>query len=178
MFCLASFASYNDLDLICVILHSDSSDIRFNETKSLFDFGFKNFAFKDIAKKGNVVTEITIPNATDETKTLKLVLSDSVNTLVDSSEVTDNYSPQITLKDIPSAPIAKGKVLGTATYIVNDKSYVVNLIASNDVTLSTSRTYYLQVCLLVLVVAVLIILLFFWKTDKKIKNDIDISDSN
>ena len=122
------------------------------------------------------MTEITIPNATDETKTLKLVLSDSVNTLVDSSEVTDNYSPQITLKDIPSAPIAKGKVLGTATYIVNDKSYVVNLIASNDVTLSTSRTYYLQVCLLVLVVAVLIILLFFWKTDKKIKND--ISDSN
>lgn len=178
MFCLASFASYNDLDLICVILHSDSSDIRFNETKSLFDFGFKNFAFKDIAKKGDVVTEITIPNATDETKTLKLVLSDSVNTLVDSSEVTDNYSPQITLKDIPSAPIAKDKVLGTATYIVNDKSYVVNLIASNDVTLSTSRTYYLQVCLLVLVVVVLIILLFFWKTDKKIKNDIDISDSN
>jgi D-alanyl-D-alanine carboxypeptidase (penicillin-binding protein 5/6) len=131
MFCLASFASYNGLDLICVILHSDSSDIRFNETKSLFDFGFKNFAFKDIAKKG-----------TDETKTLKLVLSDSVNTLVDSSEVTDNYSPQITLKDIPSAPIAKGKVLGTATYIVNDKSYVVNLIASNDVTLSTSRIIY------------------------------------
>ncbi len=140
--------------------------------------GLKILLLKILLKKGNVVTEITIPNATDETKTLKLVLSDSVNTLVDSSEVTDNYSPQITLKDIPSAPIAKGKVLGTATYIVNDKSYVVNLIASNDVTLSTSRTYYLQVCLLVLVVAVLIILLFFWKTDKKIKNDIDISDSN
>lgn len=167
MFCLASFASYNDLNLICVVLHSDTSDIRFNETKSLFEYGFKNFSFKNIANKGDVVTEISIPNATEDTKTLKLVLADSVSSLIDSSMSADDFSPQITLKDIPSAPIAQGKVLGTATYFVDDKSYVVNLVADNDVQLSTSRTYYLQICLLILVVVVLVILLFFWKTDKK-----------
>lgn len=169
MFCLASFASYNNLDLICVILHSNTSDIRFNETKNLFNFGFQNFAFKDIASKGDTVTEISVHNATEETKSLKLVLADSVSTLINTSDNIEAISPQITLKDIPSAPIAKNKVLGTATYIINDKSYVVNLIAANDVQLSTSKTYYLQIILLIIVVVILIILLFFWKTDKKDK---------
>ncbi len=167
MFCLASFASYNNLDLICVILHADTSDIRFNETKNLFDYGFQNFAFKNIANKGDSVTEISVQNATEETKSLKLVLADDINTLVDTSKPFDNVSPQITLKDLPSAPVAQGKVLGTATYVIDDKSYVVNLLASHDVQLSTSRTYFLQIILLVIVVIVLILLLFFWNTGKK-----------
>ena len=167
MFCLASFASYNNLDLICVILHADTSDIRFNETKNLFDYGFQNFAFKNIANKGDSVTEISVRNATEETKSLKLVLADDINTLVDTSKPFDNVSPQITLKDLPSAPVAQGKVLGTATYVIDDKSYVVNLLASHDVHLSTSRTYFLQIILLVIVVIVLILLLFFWNTGKK-----------
>ncbi len=167
MFCLASFASYNNLDLICVILHADTSDIRFNETKNLFDYGFQNFAFKNIANKGDSVTEISVQNATEETKSLKLVLADDINTLVDTSKSFDNVSPQITLKDLPSAPVAQGKVLGTATYVIDDKSYVVNLLASHDVQLSTSRTYFLQIILLVIVVIVLILLLFFWNTGKK-----------
>lgn len=167
MFCLASFASYNNLDLICVILHADTSDIRFNETKNLFDYGFQNFAFKNIANKGDSVTEISVRNATEETKSLKLVLADDINTLVDTSKPFDNVSPQITLKDLPSAPVAQGKVLGTATYVIDDKSYVVNLLASHDVQLSTSRTYFLQIILLVIVVIVLILLLFFWNTGKK-----------
>lgn len=167
MFCLASFASYNNLDLICVILHADTSDIRFNETKNLFDYGFQNFVFKNIANKGDSVTEISVQNATEETKSLKLVLADDINTLVDTSKPFDNVSPQITLKDLPSAPVAQGKVLGTATYVIDDKSYVVNLLASHDVQLSTSRTYFLQIILLVIVVIVLILLLFFWNTGKK-----------
>ncbi len=167
MFCLASFASYNNLDLICVILHADTSDIRFNETKNLFDYGFQNFAFKNIANKGDSVTEISVRNATEETKSLKLVLADDINTLVDTSKPFDNVSPQITLKDLPSAPVAQGNVLGTATYVIDDKSYVVNLLASHDVQLSTSRTYFLQIILLVIVVIVLILLLFFWNTGKK-----------
>lgn len=167
MFCLASFASYNNLDLICVILHADTSDIRFNETKNLFDYGFQNFAFKNIANKGDSVTEISVQNATEETKSLKLVLADDINTLVDTSKPFDNVSPQITLKDLPSAPVAQGKVLGTATYVIDDKSYVVNLLASHDVQLSTSRTYFLQIILLVIVVIILILLLFFWNTGKK-----------
>ena len=167
MFCLASFASYNNLDLICVILHADTSDIRFNETKNLFDYGFQNFAFKNIANKGDSVTEISVQNATEETKSLKLVLADDINTLVDTSKPFDNVSPQITLKDLPSAPVAQGNVLGTATYVIDDKSYVVNLLASHDVQLSTSRTYFLQIILLVIVIIVLILLLFFWNTGKK-----------
>ena len=94
-------------------------------------------------------------------------MADDINTLVDTSKPFDNVSPQITLKDLPSAPVAQGKVLGTATYVIDDKSYVVNLLASHDVQLSTSRTYFLQIILLVIVLFVLILLLFFWNTGKK-----------
>ena len=99
------------IKLLChVLLSSDTSDIRFNETKNLFNYGFQNFAFKDIASKGDTVTEISVHNATEETKSLKLVLADSVSTLINTSDNIEAISPQITLKDIPSAPIAKNKV--------------------------------------------------------------------
>ncbi len=166
LYCLSSFASNDNLQLICVVLHAESSDMRFRETMALFDYGFQNFAFKDIALKGDVVTSIDIPNATQDTKSLNLVLADSVNTLVNNSTFQNDISPQITLKDIPSAPIPQNKVLGSATYVIGDKCYVVDLFSANNVELSTSKTYFLQVGLLIVVIIVLILLLFFWNKKK------------
>ena len=75
--------------------------------------------------------------------------------------LNESVSPQILLENLPSAPIAKNKVLGTATYVINGKDYVVNLLASHDVEFSASKTYFLQVCILVIAIIVLIALLIF-----------------
>lgn len=168
-YCLVSVASRDNMDCICVILSADTSSIRFEETKTLFEYGFSNFAFKDIAVKGNVATQIEILNGTDDTKFLDLVLADTVSVLTNVNLSTDSITPQITLQDLPIAPIAERKVLGYATYNVDGSSYTVNLIASHDVMVSTSKTYYLQVALLIVVVITLLFVLFWNNKGKKEK---------
>lgn len=168
-YCLVSVASKNDIDCICVILSSETSNIRFEETKSIFEYGFSNFAFKNIATKGNVITQIEIVNGTDDTKNLDLLLADNINVLTNVNLSTDNLTPQITLKDLPLAPIAERKVLGHATYNIDGISYNVNLIASHNVLVSKSKTYYLQIILLIIVVIILFFILFWNNIRKKEK---------
>lgn len=167
--CLVSVASKDGLECICVILSADSSTSRFDETKSLFEYGFSHFAFKDIAVKGDVVTQVDISNGTSDSRSLDLVLGDTVNVLVSTDLPSDSFSPQVTLQDLPVAPIAQGKVLGSATYSVDGVSYTVDLLASHDVMVSTSKTYYIQLALLIVVVIVLFAILFWSSTGKKEK---------
>lgn len=169
-YCLVSYASKDNMDCICVVLAAETSELRFADTKNLFEYGFSNFSFKDIAVKGDVITQVTVSNGTEDTKNLDLVLADNLRVLTNNNLSADSISPQILLDNIPSAPIALNKVLGTATYVINDKSYSVDLIASHNVEVSTSRTYFIQIALLVLVVVILFILLFWNKGKKKKEN--------
>lgn len=168
-YCLVSSASKDDLECICVILGTDNSSTRIAETRTLFEYGFSNFAFQDIAVKGDVVSQIEISNGTDDTKLLDLVLSDNIRVLTNTNLNLNNTSPQITLQNLPIAPIAQGKVLGYATYYIDGSPYTVDLLASHNVLVSTSKTYYLQIALLIIVVISLFILLF-WNSKEKRKN--------
>ena len=169
-YCVVSSASKNNMDCICVILFADTSSARFEDSKTLFEYGFSNFAFKDIVVKGSIATQVEVPNATDDTKFLDLVLADNISVLTNVNLSTDSITPQITLKDLPIAPIAQHKVLGYATYYIDGSSYTVDLIASHDVMVSTSKTYYLQIVLLVFVVITLIFVLFWNTKGHKEKN--------
>ena len=168
-YCLVSVAKKDDMECICVILSADSASTRLAETKSLFEYGFSHFAFKNIVTKGDVVTQIEILNGTDDTKFLDLVLADSINVLTNTGLSTDSITPQITLQELPVAPIAQRKVLGYATYYIDGTSYTVDLIASHDVMVSTSKSYYLQVGLLIVIVILLFIVLFWNNKGKKEK---------
>ncbi len=164
LYCLTSYATQNDLSLICVVLHDEISVNRFSDTIQLFEYGFKNFAFQDIAKKGDVVTQVTVENATSDTQFLDLILDDTIHELAPTD--LENLSPQITLQTIPSAPISQGTVLGTATYTLDNQVYSVNLIASHDVLVKTDNVYYLLVAGLILVIIAIILICLFWNKNK------------
>lgn len=164
-YCLASFATNNDISMICVLLHSTISKNRFSDTKQLFSYGSETFSFQDIAKKGDVVTQITVQNATSDTQFLDIVLNDSLRVLTQNKLA--NVSPEITLPDIPSAPIAQGAVLGTATYVIDDETYSIDIVASHDVLLKTSNIYYLLLLGLVIVVVALVLIHIFGRKKEK-----------
>lgn len=166
-YCLVSVAKQNDMECICVILSADSSSIRLSETKALFDYSFSHFKFQNIATKGDIITQIEISNGTNDTRFLDLELADTISVLTNSNISIDSITPQITLKDLPVAPIAQRKVLGYATYYIDGNQYTVDLIATHDVMVSTSKTYYLQVALLIIVILLLIIVLFWNNKGKK-----------
>ena len=110
--CLVSVAYNNDIELINVVLGCPTSNSRFADTISLFEYGYNNYSLKTIANEKDVATQIEVSNATKDTKQLDLLVSENINALVDNSENTENIEPNIVLNDEIKAPIYGGDVLG------------------------------------------------------------------
>ena len=136
--CLVSASYKDDLELICVVLGSTS---RFNDTKNLFEFGYSNYCVKTIANERDVVSNITVSNATKDTKSLDLVLYEPISALMKTSDSLEDLKPEISLNDKISAPISENDVLGKATYSINGVTYTTNVVASHSVEKSNFWTY-------------------------------------
>ena len=161
--CLVSSATKDDKNLIAVVLKSRTDNDRYNDVKTLFNYGFDNFSKKDIVKTGDIVKTIDVKNATSDTKNLNLVAETGVNTIVTNDKLNDTIEPQITLNEQLQAPIKKDTIVGTATYTIDNIQYTINLKAGNDV----KKSYVLYIVIAIAIIALILIL--FEKPNKKKK---------
>ena len=87
-YCLASFASYNDIDYILVTAGAEeNSNQNFIDQKSLYDYFMQNYSFQTIVKKGDKIT------------TIKTMYNDEVN-LYAKRDVTMYLNNNIFQNDI------------------------------------------------------------------------------
>lgn len=161
--CLVSSATKDGKTLIAVVLRSSTDNNRYNDTKTLFNYGFDNFSKKDIVKAGSTIKTIDVKNATSATKTLNLVAETGINTIVTNDKLNDTIEPQINLNEHLQAPIKKNSIIGTATYTVDNIKYTINLKAGNEV----KKSYTLYLVIAIAIIALLFIL--FEKPSKKKK---------
>lgn len=146
--CLVSCAYKNDLELICVVLGGtvvDGVSTRFSESKTLYEYGFNNFSLKNIANPGDIITQIEVPNATSDTKSLELAFTDSIYALVNTSDLETNYTPEIQLHSDISAPITQGDVLGSVVYTIDGIQYTSDIVATHNVEASQLLQFVLQI---------------------------------
>lgn len=128
---LSASATRNDLSLIAVIMKAPTSAIRFSEAQKLLDYGFSNFSYTELGKKGDVIKEEVVNKGLD--KTVKLVLEKDVGEIMKKGSGTE-ISQEISINKNISAPINKGDVLGNITYTCPDGSKLqVNIVAENSV---------------------------------------------
>ena len=166
--CLVTAAYNNDLELICVVLGNDD---RFNITRELYEYAFSNYELKDVISENDVVTNITVSNASNNTKSLDLLIAETIPALVETNADTE-LIPIIDLNDNISAPIIKGAVLGKVTYLINGVNYTTNLIASHDVEESNVPTYLiLGLIILILITIIWIIIIIIKKKKTKLLED-------
>ena len=135
--CLVTAAYNNDLELICVILGNDD---RFNITRSLYEYAFSNYELKNVINANDTVTNITVDGASNDTKSLDLLISETIPALVETNNTID-LIPIIELNDNITAPIYQGEILGKVTYSINGVDYTSDLIASHDVKKSNIPIY-------------------------------------
>lgn len=128
--CLVSSAYRDDLELICVILGSNS---RFSDARLIYEYGYTNYSIENIVQEGEVATSITVSNATKDTEKLDLLVAETIPALVNNQEYENQTSldPKFVLNENISAPIEEGEVLGTVTYQINGVNYTTNLLASH-----------------------------------------------
>ena len=171
--CLVSCAYKNNLELICVVLGGtvvDGVSTRFSESKTLYEYGFNNFSLKNIANPGDIITQIEVPNATSDTKSLELAFTDSIYALVNTSDLETNYTPEIQLHSDISAPITQGDVLGSVVYTIDGIQYTSDIVATHNVEASQLLQFVLQIGGLFIVL--LITFRIFFSNRKKENTDI------
>ena len=157
--CLVSSAYRDDLELICVVLGSND---RFADTRNLYEYAYSNYSIKNVVNEKDVVTNITVTNASKDTKNLDLLVNETIPVLINNSESISEIIPEITLNKEISAPIEEGMVLGKVKYSVDGVEYTTDLIASHSVKKSEILTYILYVCAFIIVI-LLIYRIFFHK---------------
>lgn len=165
--CLVSCAFKNDIELICVVLGGSTVNgvsSRFSDSKILYEYGFNNFSIRNIVNSGDILTQIQVPNASLNTKSLDLAFDSSLNTLVNNADLNTNYMPEIILNDNILAPITNGTVLGKAIYNINGNSYTLNLVATHDVD-TTNIVNFVSTIIISMIMLVGTYLIFF--TNKK-----------
>ena len=128
---LSASATRNDLSLIAVIMKAPTSAIRFEEAQKLLDYGFSNFSYTNLGKKGDIIKTETVNKGLD--KTVNLILEKDVGKIMKKGSGSDIVQ-EITINENISAPINKGDILGNVTYTCPDGSKLqVNLVAENSV---------------------------------------------
>lgn len=130
-FCISASAKRGNLELIAVIMGSDSSKERFNEAMRLLDFGFANYDSFMIGEKDEVFGSIYIQKG--NINTLDAILDRSSFVLL-PKENKDKIDKKVILYENLEAPIMKGDVIGEIIISINgEKTHKVDLVAKDDV---------------------------------------------
>ena len=110
-FCLCATAERDGMNLVAVVLGSDTSDDRFNGATNLLDFGFANYELITPEIDESKITEVKIKGGKE--KSLKPSFNASENILVarGSGEISYEYN----INEEMPAPISKNDQLGTIT---------------------------------------------------------------
>lgn len=139
--CMIATAEKDNRHLLCVVLYAEGTQ-RETDIKTLFEYGFNNYAYSTLVSQNAVVQTINAKNATTETRELNVLAQDEIKILINTEEdKTVNINPEIKITR-KLAPIKSGEVVGKITYTIHDVKYETNLIAEHDVEV---RNYFIYI---------------------------------
>jgi D-alanyl-D-alanine carboxypeptidase (penicillin-binding protein 5/6) len=92
--CLTATAKRGDFRVISVVLGANSSDIRYQESARLLDYGFNNFSSKELIKKGQIILENQWVSK-GSVERVNIVAGGGISLLFRKGE---DYEPQIEIK--------------------------------------------------------------------------------
>lgn len=157
--CIVATAKKENRELLVVVLNGDSIDSRYDDCKTLFNYGFDQYSDVTLKQAGDVIQTIEIGNATKETKNLDVVVKDDISLLMKNSESVDDIEPTIEINQSIRAPISENQIVGKITYTVDGKTYSADLVANSDVLPSSFETFLFRTLLIFLILYILYALL-------------------
>lgn len=164
--CIVATAEKNGIELLEVVLGSDSISERYKDCIKLFDYGFENYSYKNLVTANSVVKTVDVQGATSETKSLDVVAKNDIDILLKNNVDTYNLEPNVNINQDLEGPIAKGAVVGSLSYEIDGKTYSTDLIANSAVEPSNFETILFKVLLIFLILYLLVIILKKLNTPK------------
>ena len=111
MFCLSATAERDGVEYIAVVMHAETSDIRFETAKALLSYAFATYTVLD-AKPDETLRPV--PVELGESSIVQPVVYGESSLLIKKSEVS-GITKSVELNQSVKAPISKGQQIGMLT---------------------------------------------------------------
>ena len=123
----------NGTELISIVLGANDYNTLFAESKKLLEYGFKNYKYQDIIKKGSTVSKDEVIDAKDEEK-VELITDQTLTYYLPVNEKDWNIERNKIMITELKAPIEKNQIMGYYEYYSDDLLIgKVNIIANNSI---------------------------------------------
>jgi D-alanyl-D-alanine carboxypeptidase (penicillin-binding protein 5/6) len=109
-YCLSASAQREGMELIAVVMGSETSAQRFNTCKGMLDYGFANFALVT----ADTEQSLEVPVKLGKMSVATAEPAERPRLLVDKSQKS-SVTTQVTLEESVAAPVSRGQRLGTLT---------------------------------------------------------------
>lgn len=141
--CIVASAKKDNMELICVILGCEKgtanhAENKFSQSKTLFEYGFSHYAYKNLTKANELFKVISPKHASKENSNLDVLYENDINAFITANDLTTDFTPTVTLDEKIKAPISKGSVVGNIRYEIEGITYQTNLIAGQDIQVNTT----------------------------------------
>ena len=128
-YCLSASAQRDELELIAVVMGSETSQDRFAACKSMLDYGFANYALYTPALQ----EEVTVPVTLGTAGAVALV-PESDSAILTEKALFGSILTDIQAEPEVAAPVAQGQQLGTMTIRAGDRVIAqIPLIAETEI---------------------------------------------
>lgn len=128
---LSASATRDNLSLIAVVMKAPTTKDRFADAEKLLDYGFGQYSYVQLAKKGEKINEIEIKKGTKGN--IQAIYEEDA-LLLSKKGSEKNIEHVVNLPQNIQAPIEKGQILGEIVYKQDGKEIKkVNLIADESV---------------------------------------------
>ncbi len=130
-YCLSATAKRDDMQLIAVVMNSETTQKRFSDASTLLNYGFNTYSRKILCEGGKVCGYINVEKG--RTLTVPAVVSEDFSAVVEKG-AADSIKTETVLPESVKAPIKKGDCLGKLVFTQNsEKLGEVNITAGEDV---------------------------------------------
>ena len=119
---LTATAKRGNMRVITVLMGADTPKERNKKTTDMLDFAFQRYEYQMIHEENEVMGEVAIEKGR-KTK-VPAVLKDTVGIVIPKGKNVENVSSEITWKKDLIAPLKKGTVVGTVTFMDGENKLV------------------------------------------------------
>lgn len=131
-YCLSATAEKNGMRLVAVVLGTPTSQARFDEARSMLEYGFANYQRTTIANKGDLLGE-SLPVKGGSAEEVQVMLGSGLSMLLRNGQQS-SLKLEVNLPESVQAPIAAGDVLGTVNVLLEGQVVArLNCLAAADV---------------------------------------------
>ena len=158
-YCIVATAEKNGVELLEVVLGSESISDRYEDCIKLFDYGFENYSNQNLVSSNEIIENVEVAGATKETKNLDIVAKSNIDVLLKNNIDINSLDKKVEINGNLTAPISEGAVVGKITYTIDGKDYSTDLIANSTVIPSNFETIIFRILLIFLILCLFALIL-------------------